>query len=35
MNQPKGETAEGLMRVIPMLREKGFSFVELKEYNLE
>ena len=35
MNQPRGETAEGLIKAIPILRKKWFSFVKLKEYNLE
>lgn len=33
MNHPEGETAEGIMEVIPMLREKGFEFVLLKVYD--
>lgn len=33
MNQPKGSTAEGLMKVIPFLKNKGFKFVHLEEYN--
>lgn len=33
MNHPEGETAEGIMEVIPMLREKGFQFVLLKNYD--
>lgn len=33
MNHPEGETAEGILEVIPMLREKGFRFVLLKDYD--
>lgn len=33
MNHPEGETAEGIREVIPMLREKGFEFVLLKDYD--
>lgn len=33
MNHPEGETAEGIMEVIPMLRDKGFEFVLLKDYD--
>lgn len=40
MNQPearekiKGETAEGLIEAIPLLKEKGFEFVKLSDYEL-
>jgi peptidoglycan/xylan/chitin deacetylase (PgdA/CDA1 family) len=33
MNHPEGATAEGMTEVIPMLREKGFEFVLLKDYE--
>lgn len=33
MNQPKGDTAEGIMKVIPKLRKKGFKFVHIEDYN--
>ena len=33
MNHPESETAEGIMEVVPMLREKGFEFVLLKDYD--
>ncbi|QOY38427.1 polysaccharide deacetylase family protein [Anaerobacillus isosaccharinicus] len=31
MNQPKKETAEGVKMAVPLLREKGFTFVTLDE----
>jgi peptidoglycan/xylan/chitin deacetylase (PgdA/CDA1 family) len=34
MNQPEGETAEGLMEAIPELRKRGFRFAELSKYGL-
>lgn len=34
MNQPDGETAEGVKLAIPLLKQKGFSFVRLNQYNL-
>jgi peptidoglycan/xylan/chitin deacetylase (PgdA/CDA1 family) len=34
MNQPEGETAEGLIEAIPELRKRGFEFVKLSEYSL-
>jgi len=33
MNHPEGDTAEGIMEVIPMLRKMGFKFVLLKDYD--
>jgi len=33
MNHPEGDTAEGIMEVIPMLRKMDFKFVLLKDYN--
>lgn len=36
MNQPEKETAEGIKMAIPLLREKGFTFVTLNEgFKLE
>lgn len=35
MNQPKGSTAEGIMKIIPLLRNKGFTFVHLEDYNAQ
>jgi peptidoglycan/xylan/chitin deacetylase (PgdA/CDA1 family) len=35
MNHPERETAEGLMEALPILRERGFRFVLLKNYSLE
>lgn len=35
MNQPQSETAEGVKQAIPLLREKGFEFVLLKDKELE
>lgn len=35
MNHPESETAEGIMEVVPMLRENGFEFVLLKDYGKE
>jgi peptidoglycan/xylan/chitin deacetylase (PgdA/CDA1 family) len=35
MNHPESETAEGIIEVIPLLRQKGFRFAKLKEYNLK
>jgi peptidoglycan/xylan/chitin deacetylase (PgdA/CDA1 family) len=32
MNQPHGDTAEGLAKAIPQLREKGYRFVKLETY---
>lgn len=33
MNQPQKEVAEGMKLVIPMLREMGFEFVQLSDYD--
>ena len=33
MNQPKSETAEGIMGVVPELRNRGFRFVKLADYE--
>jgi peptidoglycan/xylan/chitin deacetylase (PgdA/CDA1 family) len=35
MNHPEGETAEGLMEAIPELKNWGFRFVKLSEYDLK
>ena len=32
MNHPEKSTAEGIVKTIPMLREKGFRFVKLEDY---
>lgn len=34
MNQPNSETAKGVMEAVPLLKEKGFSFVKLENQNL-
>jgi peptidoglycan/xylan/chitin deacetylase (PgdA/CDA1 family) len=34
MNHPEKETAEGIMAVIPLLKQKGFRFVKLATYPL-
>ncbi|SHE95542.1 Peptidoglycan/xylan/chitin deacetylase, PgdA/CDA1 family [Seinonella peptonophila] len=34
MNQPNGDTAEGLQAALPELRQKGFRFVKLEQYPL-
>lgn len=34
MNHPEKETAEGLIRALPLLQEKGFRFVLLKDRTL-
>ena len=34
MNQPEGETAEGLIEAIQELRKHGFKFVRLSDYGL-
>ncbi|SEN46715.1 polysaccharide deacetylase family protein [Lihuaxuella thermophila] len=31
-NMPKKETAEGVMKAIPLLKQKGFRFVKLEDY---
>jgi peptidoglycan/xylan/chitin deacetylase (PgdA/CDA1 family) len=33
INQPKGSTAEGIIKTIPLLRKKGFRFVHLEDYD--
>ena len=35
MNQPRSETAAGVMDAIPLLRKKGFRFVKLSEFPLK
>ena len=35
MNQPKGKTAEGIIAAIPELKDRGYRFVRLSEYNLK
>ena len=35
MNRPKGETAEGIIAAIPALKDRGYRFVKLSEYNLK
>jgi peptidoglycan/xylan/chitin deacetylase (PgdA/CDA1 family) len=35
MNQPKGETAEGVMAAIPELINQGFRFVKLSDFPLK
>jgi len=35
MNQPQSETAEGVKQAVPLLQEKGFEFVLLKDSGLE
>jgi len=35
MNQPSSDTYEGLLRVLPLLQEKGFRFVTLEDYPLK
>jgi peptidoglycan/xylan/chitin deacetylase (PgdA/CDA1 family) len=35
MNQPEGETAEGLIEAIPELRKRGFEFVKFSEHSLK
>lgn len=35
MNQPDSETMEGLKEAIPLLKEKGFTFVKLEDYIKE
>ncbi|MCA0987674.1 polysaccharide deacetylase family protein [Alkalihalobacillus algicola] len=34
MNQPNSGTAKGVMEAVPLLKEKGFSFVKLENQNL-
>lgn len=33
MNHPEKSTAEGLMKVIPLLKQEGYKFVKLEEYD--
>ena len=33
MNQPEKAVADGIKLVVPMLREKGFRFVKLSDYD--
>ncbi len=35
MNRPGGETAQGVMEVIPELRERGFRFVKVSDFGLK
>ncbi|QKG84597.1 polysaccharide deacetylase family protein [Kroppenstedtia pulmonis] len=35
MNQPRGETLEGIRNAVPRLREEGFQFVKLEDYPLK
>ncbi len=35
MNHPGGETAQGVMEVIPELRERGFRFVKVSDFGLK
>ena len=35
MNQPAGETAEGLMAAVPELRKKGVEFVKLSDHPIQ
>lgn len=35
MNQPKGSTAEGIMKLIPLLKKRGLKFVHLEDYDAE
>lgn len=35
MNQPASETLEGLAKAIPILKNKGYQFVKLKDFPLE
>lgn len=35
MNQPRGETLEGIQSAVPQLREEGFQFVKLEDYPLK
>ncbi|UCZ52395.1 polysaccharide deacetylase family protein [Bacillus shivajii] len=34
MNQPSSGTAQGVKKAIPLLRERGFEFVHVKDYDL-
>lgn len=33
MNHPEKSTADGIMTVVPLLKEKGFKFVKLEDYD--
>ncbi|WP_407272239.1 polysaccharide deacetylase family protein [Radiobacillus sp. PE A8.2] len=35
MNQPNSGTAEGVAMAVPLLREKGFQFVKIEDYQLQ
>jgi hypothetical protein len=35
MNHPEKDTAEGIISTIPELRNEGFKFVKLTDYNLK
>jgi len=35
MNHPEGETAEGIIEAIPLLKQQGFKFVTLSAYEIE
>ncbi|WP_242057364.1 polysaccharide deacetylase family protein [Guptibacillus hwajinpoensis] len=35
MNQPKSGTSEGMKQAVPILKEKGFTFVQLHNQNLQ
>jgi len=35
MNHPEKDTAEGIMAVVPLLKQRGFHFVKLATYPLE
>ena len=35
MNQPKSGTSEGVKQAVPILKEKGFTFVQLHNQNLQ
>lgn len=35
MNHPDKDTAEGIKEAIPMLRNRGFKFVKLEDYDLD
>jgi peptidoglycan/xylan/chitin deacetylase (PgdA/CDA1 family) len=35
MNHPEGQTAEGIIDVIPVLKQKGYRFVKLSDLSFE
>ncbi|MCA1032190.1 polysaccharide deacetylase family protein [Bacillus timonensis] len=35
MNRPEHDTAEGVKLAVPILKERGFTFVKLSDYDLE